>query len=69
MEILPYLEECFEVGDFDRILELFDDEYNSYTRDSYNGSKLTTTLRERIQYDTELKKLNSEENYFKFLYE
>ena len=69
METLPYLEECFEVGDSDRILELFDDEYNSYTRESYNGSKLTTTLRERIQYDTEIKELNGEKNYLKFLYE
>ena len=33
MEILPYLEECFVVGNSDEIQELFDDEYNSYIRE------------------------------------
>ena len=69
MEILPYLEECFEVGNSDEILELFDDEYNSYIQDNYNGSKLTTTLRQRIATDTKLKKLNGEMEYLKFTYE
>ena len=68
-EILPYLEECFEVGNSDEILELFDDEYSSYIRDSYNGSKPTTTLRQRIETDTKLKELSGEMKYLKFIYE
>ena len=60
-DILPYLEEYFEVGDHNRILDLFDDEYTSYIRDRHG--KLTTTLRQKIESTTKLKKLNSQENY------
>ena len=67
-DILPYLEECFEVGDPQRIYELFDDEYSSYIRDKQNG-KITTTLRQRIQFDIELLMgRNGRDKYLKSIY-
>ena len=67
-DILPYLEECFEVGDPQRIYELFDDEYSSYIRYKQNG-KITTTLRQRIQFDIELLMgRNGRDKYLKSIY-
>ena len=66
-EILPYLEECFEVGDHEKIFELSDDEYSSCIRKS-DGSKTETTLTERIKFDIELEKLNGRMKYLDSIY-
>ena len=65
-ELLPYLEECFEVGDNEKVFELFDDECSSYIRES-DGSKSETTLTERIKFDIELEKLNGRMKYLDFI--
>ena len=66
LNFVPYLEECFDVMDSETLIELFNDrQHSTYTRDSYTGE---TTLEEKIEFTTKLKRLNGEEKYFKDLY-
>ena len=64
--LFPFLEECYKVHK--PFLEAFSGHYTWSSRDWNTGEKSELSLKEIIEYNDYLKKLNGKEKYFNFFY-
>ena len=65
-KLYPSLTECYQIDK--RFIEAFSGHYYYSPRDRYTGQKSEVSLKDMIEFHSDLKKRNGEKKYFDFFY-